>query len=250
MILTIAARELRSLFLSPLAWSLLAVMQFILAWLFLVQLENFGRLQPRLVGMENAPGLTDLIVVPLFGNVAIITLLLIPLLSMRLISEELRSGTFNLLLSAPVSIFRIVLGKYLGLLGVLGIILLISTAMVLSLLAGGELDLGRLAAGLLGLSLVLAAAAAVGLYMSTLSAQPGVAAVGSYGLLLFLWLINLATGAEGKGSALFDWIAMPTHFDHLLSGLVRSSDLIYFMLCIVLCLTLAIRRIDSLRNRP
>jgi len=250
MILTIAARELRSLFLSPLAWSLLAVMQFILAWLFLVQLENFGRLQPRLVGMEDAPGLTDLIVVPLFGNVAIITLLLIPLLSMRLISEELRSGTFNLLLSAPVSIFRIVLGKYLGLLGMLGIILLISTAMVLSLLAGGELDLGRLAAGLLGLSLVLAAAAAVGLYMSTLSAQPGVAAVGSYGLLLFLWLINLATGAEGKGSVLFDWIAMSTHFDHLLSGLVRSSDLIYFMLCIVLCLILAIRRVDSLRNRP
>lgn len=250
MILTIAGRELRSLFLSPLAWSLLAVMQFILAWLFLVQLENFGRIQPRLVGMENAPGVTDLIVVPLFGNVALITLLLIPLLSMRLISEELRSGTFSLLLSAPVSLSRIVLGKYLGLLGMLSIILLMSSAMVLSLLAGGELDLGRLAAGLLGLSLVLAAAAAVGLYMSTLSAQPGVAAVGSYGLLLFLWLINLATGAEGKGSALFAWIAMPTHFDHLLNGLVRSSDLIYFILCIALCLTLAIRRIDSLRDRP
>jgi len=250
MILTIAARELRSLFLSPLAWSLLAVMQFILAWLFLVQIESFTLLQPRLTGMEDAPGLTDLIIVPLFGNVALITLLVIPLLSMRLISEELRSGTFSLLLSAPVSMSRIVLGKYLGLLGMLGTVLLISMLMALSLLAGGVLDFGRLAACLLGLCLILAASAAIGLYISTLTSQPAVAAVGGYGLLLFLWLINLAAGADGKGSALFAWIAMPTHFDRLLSGLVRSSDLVYFMLCIAICLVFAVHRLDSLRTRP
>jgi len=250
MIRAIAGRELRSLFFSPLAWSLLAVIQFILAWLFLVQMESFTRIQPRLAGLDDAPGLTDLIIVPLFENVAIISLLLIPLLSMRLISEELRSGTFSLLLSAPVSISRIVLGKYLGLLGMLAVILLISTVMALSLLAGGELDLGRLAAGMLGLALVLAASAAIGLYISTLSDQPAVTAVGSYGLLLFLWLINLAAGAEGKGSQLFAWIAMPSHFDHLLGGLVRSSDLIYFILCISLCLIFAVRRLDSLRTRP
>lgn len=250
MILTIAGRELRSLFLSSLAWSLLAVMQFILAWLFLIQVENFTRIQSRLVSMENAPGLTDLIVVPLFGNVAIITLLLIPLLSMRLISEELRSGTFSLLLSAPVSITRIVLGKYLGLLAMLATVLSISAVMALSLLAGGELDLGRLAAGLLGLGLLLAAAAAIGLYLSTLSPQPVVTAVSSYGLLLFLWLINMAAGSDGKGSELFAWIAMPTHFDRLLSGLVRSSDLIYFLLIIGLCLILSVHRLDSLRSRP
>ncbi len=250
MILTIAARELRSLFLSPLAWCLLAMMQFILAWLFLVQVEQFVRLQPRLAGMEGAPGLTDLVVAPLLGNAAIIALLLIPLLSMRLVSEELRSGTFSLLLSAPLSVYQIVLGKYLGLLAVLGLILLMSAAMALSLLSGGELDLGRLAAGLLGLGLVLAAAAAVGLCFSALSPQPAVAAVGSYGLLLFLWLINLAAGADGRGSALFAWIAMPTHFDRLLSGLVRSSDLVYFALCIGISLLLAIHRLDVLRSRP
>ncbi len=250
MMLTIAGRELRSLFFSPLAWSLLAVMQFILAWLFLVQMESFARIQPRLAGLDDAPGLTDLIIVPLFGNVAIISLLLIPLLSMRLISEELRSGTFSLLLSAPVSAVQIIVGKYLGLLGMLSVILLMSTVMASSLLAGGELDLGRLAAGVLGLGLVLAVSAAIGLYISTLSDQPAVAAVGSYGLFLFLWLINLAAGAEGKGSLLFAWIAMPTHFDRLLSGLVRSSDLIYFILCIGLCLIFAVRRVDLLRTRP
>jgi len=249
MILTIATRELRSLFLSPLAWSLLAVTQFVLAWLFLVQIDNFMRTQPRLAGLEHAPGLTDLVATPLLSNCAIIVLLLIPLFSMRLISEELRSGTFTLLLSAPVSMTRIVLGKYLGLLGMLGVILLLTAAMPLSLLAGGELDLGKLAAGLLGLALVLATAAAIGLFMSTLSPQPAAAAIGTYGLLLFLWLINLASGAEGKGSALFAWIAMSTHFDRLLSGLVRSSDLAYFLLLTTTFLILSIRQLDTIRTK-
>ncbi|VAX09519.1 Gliding motility-associated ABC transporter permease protein GldF [hydrothermal vent metagenome] len=248
MVLTIATRELRSMFLSPLAWSLLAVTQFILAWLFLVQIDIFMRLQSRLTGMENAPGLTDLVATPTLSNCAIIVLMLIPLLSMRLISEELRTGTFSLLLSAPVSITRIVLGKYLGLLGMLSIILLLTIAMPLSLLAGGSLDPGKLAAGLLGLALVLASTAAIGLFMSTLSSQPAVAAIGTYGLLLFLWLINLASGTDGEGSALFTWIATSTHFDHLLSGLVRSSDVAYFLLIIITFLSLAIKRLDAIRT--
>lgn len=248
MILTIATRELRSLFLSPLAWSLLAVTQFILAWLFLVQMDSFLQIQPRLAGMEGAPGLTDLVAAPLLGDAAIIVLLLVPVLSMRLISEELRSGTFSLLLSAPASMTQIVLGKYLGLLGMLAVILLLTAAMPLSLLVGGALDLGKLAAGLLGLGLVLAASAAVGLFMSSLSPQPAIAAVGTYGLLLFLWLINLAAGAEGEGSALFAWLSMATHFERLLSGLVRSSDLIYYLLFIVGFLILSIRRLDGLRT--
>ena len=248
MILTIASRELRSLFLSPLAWSLLAVTQFILAWLFLVQLDGFLQIQPRLAAMEGAPGLTDLVAAPLLDNAAIIVLLLVPLLAMRLISEELRSGTFSLLLSAPVSMTQIVLGKYLGLLGMLAVILMLTAAMPLSLLTGGSLDPGKLAAGLLGLGLVLAAAAAAGLFMSTLSPQPAVAAVGAYGLLLFLWLINLATGAGGEGSALFAWLSMSTHFERLLSGLVRASDLAYYLLFITGFLALAIRRLDSLRT--
>ena len=72
MIFTIAGRELRSLFLSPLAWSVLAVVQFILAYLFLAQVDNYLMLQPRLAGVEGAPGVTDIVVAPLFGDAAIV----------------------------------------------------------------------------------------------------------------------------------------------------------------------------------
>ena len=143
MILSIAYREFRSLFLSPLAWSILAIIQFILAYLFLTQVETFTAIQAQLSAIDSAPGLTDVIVTPLYGNAAIILMLVTPLLTMRLICEERRNKTLALLLSAPVSNSDIVIGKYLGILGLLLIMTGLITLMPLSLLAGGTLDFGK-----------------------------------------------------------------------------------------------------------
>ena len=108
MIATIAKREFKSFFLSPLAWCLLAIVQFVTAYLFLSQVEAFNLIQPRLAKLSNAPGIADVIIAPLFGNVAIILLLITPLLTMRSISEERRNKTLALLLSAPVSNSQII----------------------------------------------------------------------------------------------------------------------------------------------
>ena len=81
MALTIAGRELKTLFLSPLAWSILGVIQIILAYMFLAQIDWFLSMQPRMAGMDDAPGVTDLIVAPLFGNAGVILLLVTPLLT-------------------------------------------------------------------------------------------------------------------------------------------------------------------------
>ncbi len=245
--LAIAGRELRSFFSSPLAWSLLAVQQLLLAWLFMLQLEGFLQLQPRLLALEAAPGVTALVVAPLLDSATKVLLLLVPLFSMNLFSRELRSGTIDLLLSAPVSITRIVLGKYLALLGVLAVQLILVATMPLSLLAGGELDRGTLAAGLLGLALTLALYGAVGMFLSSLSRQPSVAAAGSYGVLLLLWILGLT--AEGDMGSLLSWLSLSNHFRHLLDGLVISSDLLYFLLLILACLLLTIHRLDGLRGR-
>ena len=83
MMLTIASREFRTLFLSPLAWTVLAILQCLLAYLFLTQVETFNLIQPKLATIEGAPGLTDIVVTPLYGNAAIILLLVTPLLTMR-----------------------------------------------------------------------------------------------------------------------------------------------------------------------
>lgn len=245
MMLTIAGRELKSLFLSPLAWSILAVVQFILAYLFLAQVDNFLLLQPRLAGMEGAPGVTDIIVAPLLGDAAIVLLLVAPLITMRVLSEERRSGTLSLLFSAPVSMSEIVLGKYLGILGFFFIMLALVALMPLSLLIGSPLDLGKLAAGLLGLALMLAAFAAAGLFMSSLTEQPTVAAISTFGLLLLLWIVDWAGGSGEEVSGLLQYLSLVRHYESLLKGLFNSSDVLYYLLFIVAFLGLTIRRLDA-----
>jgi ABC-2 type transport system permease protein len=247
MALTIAGRELRSLFLSPLAWSILAVVQFIMAYLFLVQIEYFVQLQPRLTGIEGAPGVTDLVATPVFGNAAVVLLLVAPMLTMRLVSEERRSGTLSLLLSAPVSMTEIVVGKYLGILAFMLILLALITAMPLSLVAGGTLDFGKLAAGVVGLGLLLAAFSAAGLFMSTLTAQPTVAAISTFGLLLLLWILDWAGKAGTDASELFAYLSLLRHYQSLLKGVFNSADMAYYVLIITAFLGLSIRRLDAER---
>lgn len=246
MIRVIAGRELRALFLSPLAWSLLGVAMIILAWLFLVQIESFMQLQPQLVAGASELGVTDLVIAPLFDSGAMVLLLLTPLLTMRLLSEEQRSGTLRLLFSAPISTAQIVLGKYLAMLGVFGLLLLLIALLPLSLLLGGTLDLGRLAATLLGMGLLLACYSAIGLFLSSLTGQPAVAAISSYGLLLFLWIVNLS-GSEDR-SGLFEWLSLTSHYRPFLDGVVRSGDLAYFLLLIVASLLMAIHHLESRRR--
>jgi len=245
MIFTIAGRELRSLFLSPLAWAILAVVQFILAYLFLSQIDAYLAVQPRLAAIEGAPGVADLIIAPLFADAAILLLLITPLISMRVLSEERRNRTLSLLFSAPVSMTEVILGKYLGLLAFFLILLLLLALMPLSLLAGTDLDLGKLAAGLLGLMLLLAAFSAIGLFMSALTEQPTIAAISTFGLLLLLWIIDWAGSSGNQASGLFAYLSMLRHYEALLKGLFNSTDVLYYLLVTSLFLGLSIRRLDA-----
>ncbi len=243
MALTIAGRELRSLFLSPLAWAILGVIQLILALLFLALLDQYiNDIQPRFAGFEQMPGVTDFVVTGLFQNAGVILLMVIPLLTMRLISEERRNRTLSLLFSAPVSMTEIVLGKYLGVLAFLLIMVGMLALMPMSLLAGGGLDFGKLAACALGLSLLVAGFAALGLFMSTLSNQPTVAAISTFGALLLLWIINWSRSGAG---GVLEYVSMLHHYDSLLSGLVSTEDLLYFILFILAFIVLSIHTLDN-----
>jgi len=250
MILTIAGREWRGLFYSPLAWTLLAVMQALLAWVFLSLLQEFLTLQGRLAGLEAAPGVTDLVAAPLLKVAGWLLLILTPLLTMQAISGEQRRHTLDLLLAAPVAGYEIVLGKFLGLLGFLLIVIGLCSLMPLALLAGTALDLGKLAAGLLGLILLAASCLAAGLYFSAASSQPVAAGVATFGLLLLLWIIDAAAGPATETAALLGWLSLARHFETLLQGLVNSADLAYYLLFIVSFLTLTVRRLENRRLYP
>ena len=245
MILTIASREFRSLFLSPMAWTILAILQFILAFLFLTQVEAFMELQPKLASIEGAPGLTDIIVPPLFGNAGIILLLVTPLLTMRLICEERRNKTLALLLSAPVSNIDIIIGKYLGILGLMLLIIVLITLMPLSLLSGAELDVGKLFANILALLLLVTAFTAIGLFMSCVAGHPTVAAMGTFGMLLLLWILDWSVGMNDQRSELFEYLSILKHFQNIQSGLISTVDVSYFLLFITTFIALSIRSLDN-----
>ena len=245
MILTIASREFKTLFLSPLAWTVVAILQCILAYLFLTQVETFTLIQTKLATIEGAPGLTDIVVTPLYGNAAIILLLVTPLLTMRLICEERRNKTLSLLLSAPISIIDIIIGKYLGILCLSLLMVCLITLMPLSLLIGGELDFGKLFANLLALLLLVTAFTATGLFMSTIAGHPTIAAMGTFGILLLLWILDWATGMKDQGSELFEYLSILRHFQNLQSGLISSIDISYFLLFTATFILLSISSLEN-----
>lgn len=241
-LIAIVRREFLSLFQSPLAWTVLAVMQFIVAWSFLLQIDRFIELESRLASLEAPPGVTDLVVTPTLSNATLVLLMIVPLLTMRLIAGEHRAGTMQLLRAAPVSSGHIVLGKFLGLYGFLLLMLALLALMPLSLLAGTQLDLGKFASGLLGLALLLAMLSSAGLYLSSLTRQPAVAAISSFGLFLLLWMIDSSTNDPASA-----FLSVTGHLKSLLGGLFTTADLGYFVVATGLFLALAMQRLEAER---
>lgn len=245
MIATIALRELRSMFLSPLAWTVLAIAQLVLSWIFFSQIDVFFSIQEELATMPNAPGVTDLVISPVIEIASVMLLMVSPLLTMRLISEERRNGTLGLLLSSPVSISEIVLGKFLGI--TLFYILFVGmiSLMPLSLLVGADLDLGKLAAGIIGLLLLLCSFAAAGLFLSSLTANPVIAAISTFGFLLLLWILDRSAGGNSETDTIFSYLSLTSHITPMVRGIINSVDLVYFALFIVTFLLLTIRQMDA-----
>src|SRR3546814_20038973 len=119
-----------------------------------------------------------------------------PLMTMRLFAEERKTGAITLLFSAPVSLTEIVLGKFLGVLGFIAVVIVLMALMPLSLAWSTNMDWGRVAAGLLGLFLLMMSFGAVGLFVSSCTREPTIAAVGSFGLLLVLSIGRASCGGR------------------------------------------------------
>ncbi len=247
MIWVIARRELGALFLAPLAWVILAVVQVILGYMFLANLDNYFLLQPQLLQLENTPGVTDIVVTPLMQIAAIILLMIMPLITMRSLAEEKRNRTLSLLVSAPLSMSEIVLGKYLGLLGFIVILVGMLMLMPLSLYLGTTPDGGKLLSIGLGLLLLLAAFAAIGLYLSSLTENQTIAAVSTFGALLMLWIVDWIGASLDNGQSVFAYLSLLQHHQAMLEGSFDTGDLAYYLLLIVAFVGLTIRQLDRER---
>ena len=244
MIRLLALRELRSLFATPSTWFILAALQFIFAWFFLARLEAFLEIQPQLAQLANPPGVTTTVAAPMFNTVGLLLMMLVPMFTMRLIAEERRNQTLSLLLSAPLSGRHIVLGKFLGLLIFLAVLMAGVPLMLYTLALGTDLDHGLLLSNILGLLLLTASYIALGLYISALTTQPIIAAIGAFAVLIGLWLADIGAAVEDS-----PWhsISPFNHFQNFNNGLLDSSDAAFFVLFTAVFLLLTMKRLDNNR---
>jgi len=248
--LAIARHEFSRLFVSPLAWTLLALTQLLTGVLFALSLSDIS-LNPQRLGEYD--GVSEVVGAGLFRFATLVLLLVVPLLTMRLFAEERKTGSLELMLAAPAPLTALVGGKFMGVMGYLTLMLALIGAMPLSLIAFTPLDIGLLASGLIGLWLVMASFTAIGLFVSALTREPTLAAVTTLGALLLLWLLYAVSTMDwqpvllGHTVALADTaraLSLIGHHDALLRGVFSSADVLYFVIFSVCFLALAVVRLD------
>ena len=245
-IMAIALSEFKRMFNTPLAWSVLAILQFVLALMFLMLVEQFiGVVMPETATLDNPPGVTDVVIAPLYLWAGIIMLAVMPVITMRLFAEERMNKTLTLLLSSPLSSAQIVIGKFLGVLFFIFLVVALIGLMPLSLSIGTDLDWGKVITSSLGLFLLLTSFAAAGLYLSAVTSQPIIAAISTFGLLLLLVVLYLLGNSQQNSSELFVYLSHFSHFLPFLEGVFDTSDLVYYLLFIAGFLILTVRKLDN-----
>lgn len=248
MILTLASKELRSLFSSPMGWVILALLQFVFGTFFLIGVNGYFEVMSGAMRPEERIGVTAFVGGQyVFGIASFVMLFAVPLLSMRLLSEERRQQTLPFLFSAPISLVEVVLGKFLGLVSFLSIVILLIFGMMSTLNLWTEVDFGYLLANVLGLWLLVASFSALGVYVSSLTQQPVVAGIITFVALFALMILDNFLASDPN--SVFSYLSLLRHFDPFSRGLLDTSDIAYFLLFIFTFLTLTVRRLDADRLR-
>ncbi|MFD1886484.1 ABC transporter permease subunit [Paenibacillus wenxiniae] len=233
----ICSKELQLYFFNPTSYFAIAVYVLLSSIMFYV---SFVVYQPSIIDYRLV-----------LGDTMFMLLIVIPLLTMRLMSEEFRQGTDELLLTSPVTATEIVLGKYLASLGLLVVLLLCNMVYPLTMSFFGKLDVTLLLLSVLGVFLLGAAMMAIGLFASSLSQHQMVSAVIAFVILLMLWLMDsFASGATG--SSLQQWLSpfsLSGRLNNLIKGVLHGPDLLYYITLAALFLVLSIQIVERKRWR-
>jgi ABC-2 type transport system permease protein len=187
---------------------------------------------------------TDIVIAPLLSLAAIILLMIMPLISMWSIAEEKRNKTLTLLVSSPISMTEIVLGKFLGLFFFVFILVSLLMLMPLSLFIGTPLDIGKLWSIFISMLLLLSSFAAIGLYLSSLTDNQTIAAVSTFGALIMLWIIDWVSEVLPRNQEVISYLSLLQHHQTMLEGIFNSADVAYYLIFITVFLVLTIRQLD------
>ena len=249
----IAKRDLGSFFNSPIFYVITTVFLIIYSYIF-VNILSFFSMQSMQSGqlqqMGIALNINEMVIEPSFQNMAVVLLLIIPIITMRSFAEEKKSKTFRLLLSSPVHLKEIILGKFLACMIVITLMVLISSYSIGFLFMIGEPDIGPVLTGYLGILLTAGCYVSIGIFASSLTENQIVAAVITFGFSLFMWVIGWgAQTANSTTGQVLQYLSVIEHMDRFLKGMIETSDLAYYLSFIIFGLFLCYRTLDSNRWR-
>ena len=253
----IARRDIGSFFSSSVFYVVTTVFLVLYSFLFFIILSDFSQISmqaapqaAQLQQLGRSINANDMVIVPSLGNMSVILLFIIPLITMRSFAEERKNKTFALLLSSPVHLREIIAGKFLACLGVVTFMIVLSSYSVLSVVLMGQPEIGPIFSGYLGVLLMMGCFIALGVFASSLTDNQIIAATISFSLSLFMWIIGWAAESADSGVGIvLNYVSLVAHLEPFMKGIIDTSDVVYYVSFMAFILFITYRVLDSRRWR-
>jgi ABC-2 type transport system permease protein len=246
-------REMYGFFASPVFYVMGTIFLVLCGYFFYTSVAYFSLISfqaaqnPQMGAQVN---LNELVIRPFFDDVSIILLLMVPLLTMRLLAEEKKNGTIELLLTYPIRDIAVVMGKFLAALAVIVGLLVLTLIYMLLLSWVGNPEWGPVLSGYLGLLLLASGFIALGLFVSALTENQIIAAVGGFGCLLMFWIIGWIGSVSGPGvGPVVRYLSLLEHQESFAKGVLDSRDLVFYLSFSAFFLFMTLRYLDSQKIR-
>jgi ABC-2 type transport system permease protein len=250
--ITIYRKELKSYFSSPIAYGLMAFFALLSGYFFYALTYFFVQqsMETQMMGRAVPMNVNEGVIRYFFGNISVIGLFVIPMMTMRLFAEEKRTGTMELLVTSPIHDVEIILGKWLAALTLYACMLGLTAVNVGMLFAYGKPDWKPILVGYLGLLLQGGTLLAIGAFISTTTSNQIIAGTATFGVCLLLWILDWATSFRQEAWAkVVSYLSIVTHFEPFSKGVLDSRDVVFYLSMIFLGLFLTARSMESLRWR-
>jgi ABC-2 type transport system permease protein len=254
-ILAIAHKELKSYFSSPIAYIVIGLFALVYGYFYAVMLQYFVRASMQAGAMGQMGGQPPMnvnqdMLRPVVQNMTVVMLFLLPMITMRTYSEEKRSGTIELLLTAPLTDFQIIMGKFLGAMGLYAAMLVATLPHMAVLFVYGNPEWKPILTSYFGLLLMGGCFISLGLFISSLTKNQIVAAAITFSTFLLLWVISwIGSFSTGWVTDVTAYLSIIEHLDDFTKGVIDTSHLIYYVSFITFGLFLTAKSVDSERWR-
>jgi ABC-2 type transport system permease protein len=252
-ILAIAQKELKSYFSGPIAYIAIGIWALLYGYFFIAILQYFVRQSMQMGQFGAAPpslNVNQQLIRPLLQNVTIMILFTLPMVTMRTYSEEKRSGTIELLLTSPLTDFQIVMGKFLGAMGLYAVMLLVTMIHIALLFVYGTPEWKPIVTAYLGVLLLGGCFVSLGLFISSLTKNQIVAGMVTFAVFLLFWIITWIGSFSGPTvDKLTQYLSIIDHLDDFTKGVIDTSHLIYYLSFITFGLFLTVKSVDTERWR-